>query len=141
MRDFGRCAEDATDPKIVCQERGRRFVLLNDRRARVTKVRIDGCVPIEGPLCGYLLLPTSRPVELYVELRGSAVMHGVEQIEATIQQVSEDVRCMRKQRFIVSTEVPKMKPKRQRVMKRFRTSYDARLVVRTHVIEFDLADA
>ena len=138
MRDFGECEQQCRDPEIVRHERRSRFVIRNPNRGSVRVIRIDGCVITEGRRCDWLFIPTSGQVEIFAELKGSAVGHGIEQIRNTIPQVSEDPAGLRKFCYVVSSSVPKMQTRLQRDKGRFRRAYNATLVVKARVAEHPL---
>ena len=139
MRDFGRCEERVCHPTIVREEKSRKFVIRNPGRVAVRVIRIDGCVITEGPRCDWLFVPAGDPTEIYVELKGSAVRRGIEQIEATIPQVSEDARGLVKHCYIVSRRVPKVQTDVQLAKAHFRQAYSAVLTVKSREAEHDLS--
>ena len=84
------------------------FYLLNPNQRAVEKVQVDDCAITSGPRCDWLVLlddAISRE-EIYVELKGSDVYHAVEQLEATINQLSADRLHLPKRCFVVFTRNP-----------------------------------
>lgn len=138
MRDFPGCEKRVRKPQIVRKSSRSRFVIRNRDRVCVRVIDIDGCVITEGLRCDYLFIPIGDPAEIYVELKGSGVRHGIRQIEATIPQVSEDARKSPKHCYIVSNRVPKVQTDVQRAKVRFRRDYSAVLTVKNGVVKHKL---
>jgi hypothetical protein len=120
---------------VKCEQHRRRVVIRNDKRLQVRKVRIDGCVITDGPRCDFLVLVADRPDEVYIELKGRDIAHAVEQLEATIAQVSADKARVAKICYVACSHVPKMQTAIQRHATRFARHYNARLHVKSNYIE------
>ena len=139
MRDFGECERPSRKPEIVVRERGCRFVVKNRKRISVRIVEIDDCVLTEGLRCDWLFVATGNPTEIYVELKGSDIGHAIEQIKATIPEVSEDERSVPKHCYIVGRRVPPgVRTQVQLSRIRFRRAYNAVLTVKNKVAEHTL---
>jgi len=140
MRGFGQCEEVVCHPRIVREEKSRKFTINNPDRIPVRVVKIDGCVITKGRRCDYLFIPESGEIEIYVELKGSGILDAIKQIETTIPQVSQDQRKLSKHCYIVTKGVhPSLATKRQKAMVRFRNEFNAALTVREKVATHSLA--
>jgi len=133
--DFGRCESQTCDPRIVVSERQSKLTLDNPDRKSVRRVRVDGCLPSDGPRCDYLLIPAAG-FEIFVELKGSDIAHAVLQLEASILAFGVKTGLVRRESFIVSTRSPKHSPEIQRLQSRFRKSLSSGLTIRErqHVV-------
>ncbi len=129
MAGFGECETVVTDPRIVLREKRSRICFLNPRRARVRKIVIDGCVIQDGLRCDHLLID-AVPVEHFVELKGSNVRHALDQLEATIKQVSADAEAAVKRAYVLSARCPLASPDVQAHQRRFKSVYNAALIIR-----------
>lgn len=129
MRDFGDCETIVTDQRIVLREKRSNICFRNARRARIRKIVIDGCVIKDGPRCDHLLIEAA-PVEHFVELKGSNVRHALDQLEATIKQVSALAETAVKRAYVISTRCPLASPEVQAHQRRFKRAYNAALVIR-----------
>ena len=104
-----------------------RLYLLNPTERRVEKIEVDGCAITEGQRCDWLvrLNDAASTEEIYVELKGSAVYHAVEQLRATVEKLSEDCANFPKRCFIVFTRNPMLGTDVQKYKVRFRQSFNA----------------
>ena len=84
------------------------FYLLNPAERRVEQIEVDGCAITEGQRCDWLvrLDDAVSHEEIYVELKGSADYHAVDQLRATIKKLSADPAKFPKRCFIVFTRNP-----------------------------------
>lgn len=119
------CVEETTDSQIKFQEKGKTIVFLNSRRRCFLKVKVDGCQILDGSKCDNLLIDRESGNEYFVELKGTDVAHALEQLERSIDllsdkdNISKDVST-----FIVSTNVaPKISSKIQVFNKRCKKKY------------------
>jgi hypothetical protein len=143
MRDFGRCEKSARGKLIGRQAKGKKFTIHNPGKVKVRVIEIDGCVftkETDGLRCDWLFVPTGGNVEIYVELKGSDIGHGIKQLESTIQnpKVSEGVCTAPKYCYIVSRSCPALPTTLQRAKERFKKQYAAKLIVKNRLVEHDL---
>lgn len=101
--------------------------LLNPQERRVEKIQVDDCAITEGLRCDWLILANDAAPkeEIYVELKGSDVYHGVEQLEVTINKLSTDRARLRKRCFIVFSRNPMFLTDSQKYKVRFRKTFNA----------------
>jgi hypothetical protein len=124
--NFGICERLTHDPLIVVQEHHSRFVLKNPNRFEFKSVLIDGCVIKVGQRCDYLIVgPTG--IEYFIELKGSDVEHAVNQLRTTILQIGSKAKGIERYSFIVINRCPRITPKVQLLMKRFKKDLNSPL--------------
>ena len=110
MSKFGKCEEPTNNLLISLKERRSKILFKNDAQRKVRKITIDGCYIKNETCCDYLLI-NEEQTEHYVELKGSDLSRALEQIQATVQRVSECPKTKSKKAFIVTTRQPKITAK------------------------------
>jgi hypothetical protein len=82
--------------------------LLNPLLRRAERVEVDNCVIVEGPRCDWLvrLDDDASREEIYVELKGSDILHAVDQLEATINKLSIDRKRFPKRCLVACSRSP-----------------------------------
>lgn len=86
------CNCRSTDKKIPVHEKRSKVLFHNPERYEVQKIEVDGCVVPEDAdelRCDYLLLVDDADVSVFVELKGSDIVHAVEQLKASSKKLSE----------------------------------------------------
>ena len=68
---------------IVSSEQGRQHRAINSDRCFVTHYQIDGAVIRTGLRCDYLLINEDKSDAYLIELKGTDIVHAVDQLEAT----------------------------------------------------------
>lgn len=126
MQDYYEgCETRVGDRQIILEENRCSITFVNNSRKEIRIIEVDGCVITEGRRCDYLLVPPEK-TEYYVELKGKNVKHAVEQIEATIAELSADKRKHPKYAFVVCTRCPlsgqDVNEYRQKFMENYRAS-------------------
>ena len=109
MRNFGKCEEVRQDTQIVIKDPGSnntksKVRIQNHQKTKVRVIQVDDCVIKQGKRCDYLLILPDEE-EIYIELKGSKVSYAVEQIIASIPQLTID-KSKQKLGFISSTRCP-----------------------------------
>ena len=123
------CVTPTTDSQIKFEELRKKIIFLNPERHSYKRVKVDGCVLKDGLKCDDLLLSDDEHEERYVELKGTDVMHAIEQLESTIMRLGEFEEC--RHCYVVSTNVaPAFNTKIQQKKKYFKERYRASLEVR-----------
>ena len=123
------CIVDSTDSQIKFEELNRKIIFQNPDRALYLKVQVDGCTIRDGVKCDKLLLSSDEREERYVELKGTDVMHAIDQLEATIVRLGEfeDNRHS----YVICTNVaPAYTTQIQKKQMLFKKRYKSELVVR-----------
>lgn len=123
------CIRPSTDSQIKFEEFNRKIIFLNPNKELYQKVQVDGCTIIDGVKCDKLLLSADEHEERYVELKGTDVMHAIDQLEATILRLGEfeDNRHS----YVICTNVaPAYTTQIQKKQILFRKRYKSDLVVK-----------
>lgn len=124
------CITPTTDSKIKFEEKGRKIIFDNPNRLHYLKVQVDGCVFKTGMIkCDWLLLSNDEQEERYVELKGTDVMHAIDQLAQTIDRLGEYDR--NRHVYVICTNVaPAYTTQVQKKQKLFKKKYNAELVIR-----------
>lgn len=122
------CVLEVNDSQIKFEENKRKIIFLNPERHTYKKVDVDGCTIKEGKRCDKLLLSADECEERYVELKGTDVMHAIEQLEATIKQLGENED--NRHSYVICTNVaPAIESRIQLKMKLFKSRYNSELKI------------
>ena len=122
------CISQTTDSQIRFEENKRKIIFLNSQRLPYERVDVDGCTINDGVRCDKLLLSADEREERYVELKGTDVMHAIEQLEETIKRLGEYTD--NRHAYVISTNVaPAIDTKRQVKIKYFKERYCAELKI------------
>lgn len=133
------CVQPTKDSKIKFEENKRKIIFLNPDRKDYKRVQVDGCA-IDDKVtmrCDKLLVSADEHEERYVELKGTEVMHAIDQLESTIQRLGEfdDNRHA----YVISTNVaPAYTTKIQQKALLFKKKYNSELLVREKQLEVAL---
>jgi hypothetical protein len=140
MKSFPACEEYRNDVKIVLQENRSKILFLNPCQENILVIKVDGCIVSDNETlrCDYALVP-SNEVEIYVELKGSDVLHAVKQIESTIGLLSDDSKNIKKLCFVVSTRVPKQTTSVQQLQTYFKKKFNASFRIKNIQAEYNLS--
>ncbi len=101
--------------------------LLNPQLRGVERVEVDDCVITEGRRCDWLVRlddATSRE-EIYVELKGSDILHAVDQLEATINKLLIDCKQFPKRCLVACSRSPLTGTDVQKYKARFHNRFRA----------------
>lgn len=140
MRDVASvCVEPTTDSRIKFEENKRKIIFLNPKRMDYKKVQVDECAITDKVTmrCDNLLVSADEHEERYVELKGTEVLHAIDQLEATILRLGEfdDNRHA----YVISTNVaPAYTTKIQQKALLFKKKYNSELLVREKQLEVAL---
>ncbi len=107
------CTETTKNPIISImgkgKESGKKIVFHNKARNEVRKIQVDGCVITTGKRCDWLVKDKDDG-EFFIELKGTSILNGCEQLGSSIMQLSSDPRKKVKHSFIIcSSFSPKIK--------------------------------
>jgi hypothetical protein len=131
--DYGNCSAQSTHKIITAEENGRKLTINNPTERSVTKVYVDGCLPIPlGKRCDYLF-EIDEPVALviYLELKGCDIAKAYEQLVATIDLFWLKHDGCKKDCHIVASRVPKSGPEIQQLKVKMLKTRKAKLTVST----------
>jgi hypothetical protein len=103
--------------------------LLNPTERQVERIEVDGCVITQGIRCDWLvrLNDATSQEEIYVELKGSAVYHAVDQLRASMEMLSADCANFPKRCFIVFNRNPMIGTDVQKYKVQFRQQFKSGL--------------
>ena len=141
MYNFGDCGETKKDIKIVCEENTRKFVGLNLSRKEIFKVKVDGCLTINGKKCDWLLIDTGSHIAHFIELKGCELNTAVKQLGNSILVVSKpqngyiEKEFSKKNAYAVLSRCPIDGPGIQKLKIKFKKEYKADLTVRNKIFE------
>lgn len=128
---FPECEKTSSNKLISLAENKSNLVIENPNQFKVCVVQVDGCAIKEGKRCDYLVIPDQQDIkkviEIYIELKGSKILHAIEQLEATIKKLSDDPAKQEKVCIIVSSQSPLITTKIQNFKKDFKKKYNAKL--------------
>jgi hypothetical protein len=141
MKSLPECEEYKSDSKIVLQENKSKITFLNPNRDQILLISVDDCVikNSETLRCDYAIIPCDG-VEIYVELKGSDILHAVKQIESTIKLLSDNPQKIKKLCFVVSTRVPKQSTSVQQLQSQFKKKFNASFRIKNIQDSYDLSD-
>lgn len=101
------CTWEVTDKLLVVKENKCKCVFSNPNQHLLTKIKVDGCQITDGIRCDYLILDHCHN-EYFVELKGKDLPHAVEQLEASIQQLSAPNHTIKKRLLLYQAVIPPM---------------------------------
>lgn len=131
------CITTTTDSHIKFEENRRKIIFLNPDRRTYKKVQVDGCTIKDGIKCDKLLLSDDEHEERYVELKGTDVMHAIDQLETTIVRLGEFDG--NRHSYVISTNVaPAYTTKIQKKQVYFKNKYKSELVVKGRQLDVSL---
>jgi len=79
------CIGEIRHPKVKVHDPGTGIsaILLNGRKERVRRIRMDGCLAPAGERAADFVVSLSKSVDVIVELKGADVDHAITQVEST----------------------------------------------------------
>lgn len=83
------CKHKCKDRLITIRENKSSFIIDNSQNDEINVIKVDGCKINEGIRCDWLFVDAVSGQETFVELKGTGVEHGFEQIEKTIGILSQ----------------------------------------------------
>lgn len=96
----------------------------------VNIVRVDGCVLRNVTTCDWMMVPNDNLLEYYIELKGSDVERAIQQLVATMKELSRNLKTAAKRCFVISARSPLVSADIQRISFKFRREYNATLLIR-----------
>lgn len=99
------CAIFSKEKILVVPEKKCEYRVHNPYKKKLCKIRIDGCYITEGRKCDYLVINCKDNDAYFVELKGSDIFHGLEQLEATISGMRANLADCKIYSRIVLTKV------------------------------------
>lgn len=126
--------------KLISIDENRRVLKIkNSSACYINKVKIDDCYIKVGKRCDYLFeIINGSTIEkvFYVELKGSDIIHAIEQLKATIvhcERIHNSVNL--KQCYIVASRFPSAGPSSQTLKRKFKRENQIQLFIDTKIKE------
>ena len=133
----GKCRRVVSDSHVKVEEGARKAVFLNASRDNYFTTRIDGCM-VENKVAADFVVSKINVGDLIVELKGTDVTHGAEQVLATAEGVGN---CTQQRGpmagLIVCRQYPRVDTKIQRLRNTFAKKFKGPIHVVTKNTEFD----
>lgn len=125
------CCSRITSEKIFnVEEKKSKLIFQNTSNTSHEIVKVDGCVIKTGIRCDFLVI--SEPnFEIFVELKGSDVNHAIEQLKASIEQLSINPKNHKKTCYIVSSRCPLMSTEIAKHKLYFKKHYSSGFEIKT----------
>ncbi|UTW46903.1 hypothetical protein [Bacterioplanoides sp. SCSIO 12839] len=107
--DYELCTTETTDSRVVVQENRSRFEVLNNRRDRLRKVQVDGClINDHREKCDWIIeINNQSNRALFIELKGCDVDKAISQLKSTLVHTRVKYADYDKECFAVTTRIPK----------------------------------
>lgn len=131
--DYGNCATQSINKIVTAEENRRKLTIHNPSAKVITKIKVDGCLPIKsGKRCDYMF-EINEPVSqvIYLELKGCDIEKAYEQLIATIEIFKPKHQKIKKECHIVASRVPKAGTKAQQLKVKMKKSTQAELIIST----------
>jgi hypothetical protein len=93
---------------VICKDKGSKPKYIYDNRSSdyLTKYRVDGgLIDNSGAKCDYLLLNCNKSQSFFIELKGSDIIHAIEQIDRSIDLLKDKLAGLSVFARIVVTRV------------------------------------
>jgi hypothetical protein len=89
-----KCTNCDNKPIIVAKDKNEQseYRAKNDGKKECCKIRVDGCLITIGTRCDFLILNCCDKTAFFVELKGSDLVKSIRQIDASITQLSEQLK-------------------------------------------------
>jgi len=126
------CISVKNDRIISFKEKKSCFRFFNPERKKVKCILVDGCAITDGNKCDHLLID-ANDTEHFIELKGCDILHAVEQLEASIKQLSTNRGI--KYSFVISTRCPLSGTDIQNFRKKFKQKYNSELIIKNLMCE------
>lgn len=121
--------QETTDVSLVkVAEEGKQVVFLNSDRKDFVKTKVDGCLINDATACDWVI--THDGADLFIELKGKDVDHGLRQILTTAQYwVEAGYRSAKLAALVVCCRYPRVSTGIQRAKLQFLRKYHGPLHV------------
>jgi hypothetical protein len=139
--DGRECSKILRDRKIkLTGQKTSAVYLLNPTGRTIERVEVDDCVITVGRRCDWLIVMNDSisRAEIYVELKGSDILHAIKQIEATIKRLSADHTKGQKRSLVVLRQVPIERTVVQTTRQKFKRDFNSTFETIRHNAEVRL---
>lgn len=108
----------------------------NASRRELLRMKVDGCLIVEGRKCDWLLVDKKTNTEVYIELKGVDVGEGVKQLTSSVEALTKNPK--KKYGYVVCTRCPISSPAIQKLQKALLKSHSLTLRVKKTVHTEDI---
>lgn len=123
------CVRDTADSIIKFEEKHSVLRFHNSERRTYKRVLVDGCAITEGLKCDNLLTKQDGTEERFVELKGTDIPHGLEQLKASIIILGEFPE--ERKAYLIFTACPTAAQTKLQIAKmEFKRRFNAELIAR-----------
>lgn len=103
----------------------------NASRRELLRMKVDGCLIVNGRKCDWLLVDKKTNTEVYIELKGADVGEGVKQLTSSVEALTKNPK--KKYGYVVCTRCPISSPAIQKLQKALLKSHSLTLRVKKTV--------
>jgi len=127
------CNEVTQNKIVTVSENKRKFIINNKSLFTINTVTVDECYVKSGLRCDFLFEVIDEELKevFYVELKGSDISHGIQQLEATLKHCLAIHKNIPKSCYIVASRVPKTSTSTQKQKKEFKRKNSVMLYIDT----------
>lgn len=123
------CIQVTCDTNIKFEENRRKIIFQNPKALPYKKVKVDGCAILRGERCDNLLTSDDEHEERFVELKGTDVLHAIDQLEKSIRMIGEFTD--NRHAYVICTNVaPAYTTQIQKKKLLFKREYSSELVLK-----------
>ena len=72
--------------QIVEREKRSEFRIINSKKREILKIKVDGCMKLNGKRSDWLFIDCDNETAYFVELKGSGLDKAIKQLEKTLQE-------------------------------------------------------
>lgn len=108
----------------------------NASRRELLRMKVDGCLIVNGRKCDWLLVDKKTNTEVYIELKGADVGEGVKQLTSSVEALTKNPK--KKYGYVVCTRCPISSPAIQKLQKALLKSHSLTLRVKKTVHTEDI---
>lgn len=124
------CRKISSQKLFVYQEMRSKLTLENIDNIESVSVKVDGCeINDDSIRCDFMHI--AKEIEFYIELKGQDLEHALEQIKATINRLSSNVKKGNKISYIICTRSPMSSSEIQNHKLEFRKKFNSKLEIKS----------
>lgn len=111
--NYNLCSTETTDYRVVVKENKSKFELQNNKKIKLKKVQVDGCLIKDGrERCDWIIEIDDQSSQraLFIELKGCNIEKAISQLKSTLEHTKTRYANYIKECFAVTTRIPKHGP-------------------------------
>lgn len=126
------CTTETDQSRVVVKENKSQFIVINERREKLRKTQVDGCLfDQKYQKCDWIISTNNNIKKaFYIELKGCDLDKAISQLVSTLSLTFSDYSEHYRQCFIVTTRIPKYGPSVQKKCKKFHHDNSCSLTVK-----------